>query len=323
MIFLWFAVLAVSLFVLLKSADYFIDDSVSVGTKLKVPSFVLGATIIAFGTSLPELAVSISAILKDSPAIISGTVIGSNISNIFLILGVALIIAKGFKVDFKKNAFPLLALFFVTCLVSYFLWDNEYTFTEGIISVVLLVSYIIYIVFFQKQEDEEEEEPNDRTILKSAFFILISGVGIWAGAEFVIMAITKIAQILNIKEDIISLTIVALGTSLPELAVTIVAVKKQRYGIVLGNVIGSNIFNMLCVLGIPVLIGHFSNHKYLIEDAIFTGFSIPLMIFATVLVLLVSFMKSTPKIIGFIFVGFYLFFIVGTFLKINLLQFFL
>ena len=321
MIFLWFGVLAISLFVLLKSADYFIEDSVSVGTKLKIPSFVLGATIVAFGTSLPELAVAISAILKDAPAIISGTVLGSNISNIFFILGVAIIIGKGFKIDFKKNAAPLLILFFVTGIVSYFLWDNEYSLTDGLISVGLLVAYILYIVFIQKPEDEEdEEEPNDRSILKSSVFILLSGVGIWAGAEFVIMAITKVAQLLNIKEDIISLTVVALGTSLPELAVTIVAVKKNRYGIVLGNIIGSNVFNMLCVLGIPVVIGHFTNHPYIINDAVFTGFSIPLMLLATVLMLLISFFKSIPKVFGIVFVLLYLFFIIGTFLKINLLE---
>lgn len=318
MIVLWFLSLFFFLFILLKSADYFIDNSVVLGNKLNIPSFVLGATVIAFGTSLPELAVGLSAIMQDKEAIISGTVIGSNISNIFFILGVALIISSGFKVSFKENASALVILALVTGISSYFLFNNEYTFVEGIISVVLLALYIVYIVLFPAPEDDEDET-EDTFSYKTLLLILASGFGIWAGAEMVIVSIKKIAEILSLKEDIISLTIVALGTSLPELAVTISAVKKGKYTIVLGNIIGSNIFNSLCVLGIPVVVGALAGHEYKINDAIFTQFSIPLMLFATLLLLILSIVKTTPRWVGFLFVAFYIYFIVGTFLGFSII----
>lgn len=316
MIFFWFLVLAFSLFVLLKAADFFIDNSVVIGNKLNIPHFVLGATVIAFGTSLPELAVGLSAIFKNEPSIISGTVVGSNISNIFFISGLAIIASSAFKVDFKKNAGPLIIFLVVTFLTSFFLWDNEYSLTEGIISVVLLVSYIVYIVIFPSPEDDEDVE-DDVFSYKTVVIMIASGFFIWLGAEYVVVSIKKIAGILGIAEDVISLTVVALGTSLPELAVTISAAKKKKYAIVLGNVVGSNIFNALCVLGIPTVVGHYTGHFYIIKDSIFTNFSIPIMLFATVLLFVLSLLKTTPKFFGYLFVALYIFFIVGTFLKLS------
>lgn len=317
MIFVWFIALFVSLFVLLKSADFFIDSAVVIGNKLNIPHFVLGATVIAFGTSLPELAVGLSAIFKNEPAIISGTVIGSNISNILLIMGLAVSVSSGFKVDFKKNTGPLIILYVVTFLTAFFLWDNEFSLTEGIISIILLVAYIAYIVIFPSEEDDEDEE-EDTFSYKTVLLLLASGIGISFGAEYVVVAVKKIADIMGIQEDIISLTVVALGTSLPELAVTISAAKKKKYGIVLGNVVGSNIFNSLCVLGIPTVVGYYFGHFYTITDAIFTGFSIPIMLLATILLFVLSLLKSTPKLFGYFFVALYVFFIVGSFLKLSL-----
>ena len=318
MIFVWFLVLLVSLIVLLKSADFFIDNAIVIGNKLNIPSFVLGATIIAFGTSLPELAVGLSAIFKNEPSIISGTVIGSNISNIFFISGLAIALSSGFKVDFKKHAGPIVIFLLVTFLTSFFLWDNTYTLTEGIISVVLLVAYIAYIVIFPVPEDEDEENEEDTFSYKTILILLASGIGIWVGAEYIVVSITHIAKTIGINEDVISLTLLALGTSLPELAVTVSAAKKQKYGIVLGNVVGSNIFNSLCVLGIPTVVGYYTGHFYVIKDALFTNFSIPLMLFATLLLFGLSLLKSTPKFFGYLFLFLYMFFIVGTFMKLSL-----
>jgi len=317
MLIVWFLALFVSLFVLLKSADFFIDSSVVIGNKLNIPHFVLGATVIAFGTSLPELAVGLSAIFKNNPSIISGTVVGSNISNIFLITGLAVAVSSGFTVDFKKNTGPLLIFLLVTGLTSFFLWDNQYTLTEGLISVVLLVAYITYIVIFPSPEDDGDDD-EDTFSYKTVIILILSGVGISLGAEYVVVAIKKIAELLSIEEEIISLTVVALGTSLPELAVTISAAKKKKYGIVLGNVVGSNIFNSLCVLGIPTVLGYYTGHLYIIKDALFTGFSIPLMLLATALLFVLSLLKSTPKWFGYLFVSLYIFFIVGTFLKLTI-----
>ena len=318
MLIVWFLALVVSLIVLLKSADLFIDNALVIGNKLSIPHFVLGATVIAFGTSLPELAVGLSAIFKNEPAIISGTVIGSNISNIFLITGLAVAVSSGFKVDFKKNAGPLIIFLFVTFLTSFFLWDNQFTLTEGVISVVLLVAYIAYIVIFPALVEEEEKEEGNTFSYKTILFLILSGLGIGVGAEFVVVVVKEIAATIGIAEDVIALTVVALGTSLPELAVTISAAKKKKYGIVLGNVIGSNIFNLLCVIGIPTVIGYLSGKYYITSDAVFTGFGIPLMLLATVLVFVLSLLKSTPKIFGYLFVALYFYFIVGSFLKLSL-----
>lgn len=317
MLIVWFLALVVSLFVLLKSADFFIDSALVIGNKLSIPHFVLGATVIAFGTSLPELAVGVSAIFKNEAAIISGTVIGSNISNIFLITGLAVAVSSGFKVDFKKNAGPLLIFLFVTFLTSFFLWDNYYSLTEGIISAVLLVSYIAYIVIFPAPEEEEEAE-EDTFSFKTILFLILSGLGIGVGAEYVVVSVKEIANLLGMQEDVIALTVVALGTSLPELAVTISAAKKKKYGIVLGNVVGSNIFNSLCVIGIPTVLGSFYGKEYEIFDNLFTGFGIPLMLLATVLIFVLSLLKTTPKFFGYLFVALYLFFIVGSFMKLSL-----
>lgn len=322
MIILWFLVLFFFLFILLKSADYFIENAVNLGNILKVPSFVMGATVIAFGTSLPELAVSVSAILEDKASIISGTVIGSNISNIFLILGVALVIGKGFTINFKEYFSTIAIVIFTTMLTSYFLWDNNYSISEGYISAALLVAYVIYIVFFKKSHEEEEEHHQNVFSYKIPILILASGVGIYIGAEMVIRAVQEVAILLKIPEDLISLTLVALGTSLPELAVTIVAVKKQKYSIVLGNILGSNIFNSLCVLGIPTIIGYYTNHPYIISESVFTNFSIPLMILASVLVLFLLIFNKASKLFGVLFLLLYVLFIVGTFIRLDLFQFF-
>ena len=317
-IFIWFIILVISLIILLKSAKYFVFIAELLGKKFNVPPFIIGATVVAFGTSLPELAVGITSILQDQPEIITGTVVGSNISNIFFITGIAIIISSGFFIHFKAHRIEFLLLLFSTMLCSYFLMDKTFNIFEAIICLVLLAIYLVYVVGFSENKQEEEAKNSIALTWKKYSFFGLSVFGVWFGAKYTIDAITNISSILNLGNDVISQTVVALGTSLPELAVTAAAVRTKQFGIVLGNVMGSNIFNLLAVLSIPALIGAFTNHPFVVEDASLNVLGITMMILATALLLAASFFKKMPRSLGVLFILIYLFFMVGSFMKINL-----
>lgn len=318
----WLAVLAVSLFALLKSADYFVETAEKLGLKFNIPSFIVGATVVAFGTSLPELAVGIISVLQNEPDIVTGTVVGSNISNILFIIGVGIAISSGFKINFTQQKVEFLILIATTFICSYFLYDKVFTTTEAIIGLLMLIGYLVYVIKFSKSADDDNNTENTNfTALRYILFLLSIG-GIWLGAKFTTDAIVNVSNKLHLGSDVISQTVVALGTSLPELAVTVAAARKMRFGIVLGNVIGSNIFNLLAVLSIPAIIGNLSKHFYLVYDNSFNQFSIPIMLVATILLVLLALLKSTPRFVGYLFILLYVFFMVGSFLKINLLHLF-
>lgn len=315
----WFFILAVALYTLLRSADYFVETAEKFGLKFKIPAFIVGATVVAFGTSLPELAVGVISVLQDESDIVTGTVVGSNISNILFIIGIGIALSSGLKIDFNKQKIEFLILIATTLICSYFLYDKQMTTIEAIICLLMLLAYLIYVIKFSKSEDEEEQHEDEKfDAIKIALFIASIG-GIWLGAKFVTDAIVNISSRLNLGSDVISQTVVALGTSLPELAVTISATRKKKFGIVLGNVIGSNIFNLLAVLSIPAIVGNLTHHFYVVKDNSFNTFSIPIMIGATALLVILSLLKQTPRVAGFIFILLYLFFMVGSFLKIELL----
>ncbi len=317
----WFIVLAIALTVLLKSAAYFVSMAELFGKKFKIPPFIIGATVVAFGTSLPELAVGVISVLQDKSDIVTGTVFGSNISNILFILGTGIALSTGFIMKFSKLKVELLIMMVATILASYFLYDKVFSLTEAFIFIALLIVYLVYVIKFSKN-DEEEAEDTAAVDIKVQQYILfgLSVFGVWVGAKFTTDAITVISQNLNLGNDIISQTVVALGTSLPELAVTIAAVRSKQFGIILGNVIGSNIFNLLAVIAIPAIVGFATKHPYLVQDDTFNQFSIPIMILASLLLIIASMFKSTPKIVGVLFLVLYIFFMVGSFMKINLLH---
>jgi cation:H+ antiporter len=315
---IWFVVLAVSLTVLLKSAEYFVFIAEQLGKKFNVPSFIIGATLVAFGTSLPELAVGITSVLQDQSEIITGTVVGSNISNIFFITGIAIMISSGFFIRFNDHRIEFLILILSTVMSSYFLLDQTIDLFEAIICLILLIIYLVYVVRYSNRGKEEIHEGAVALNWKKYTLFGLSVFGVWLGAKFTIDAITTISSVLNLGNDVISQTVVALGTSLPELAVTAAAVRTKQFGIVLGNVIGSNIFNLLAVLAIPALVGIASNHPFIFKDDSLNTFGIPLMLLATGFLVAISFFKKLPKSFGVLFILLYIFFMVGSFLKVNL-----
>ena len=253
--------LIVGFIILIKGADIFVDGSSSVASNFKVPKILIGLTIVAFGTSAPEFAVSIKSIIAGSPDIVLGNVIGSNILNILLILGAsALFNPLIVKDNTVKKELPIMLL--ITCLFVVLLSDsvfdsnvvNSFTRSDGIILTLFFMVFIYYLIAITRNKKSDDGEYKKMSLSK-AFFFTFAGIGmIIIGSNFVVNSAIEIATVLGVSEKLISLTIVALGTSLPELVTSITATKKGECDLAIGNVIGSCIFNIGVVIGIPVSI---------------------------------------------------------------------
>lgn len=259
--FLNIIILVVGFIILIKGADFFVDASSSAAQNFKVSKMLIGLTIVAFGTSAPELAVSISAMLKGSGDIVLGNVIGSNIINALLILGVSSII-RNIKVQNNtvKKEIPFLVL--ITILLVALMVDNLFDISiipkisriDGFIIILIFLIFIYYVIGQARNKTTEDGEKPKYSLNLSILFVIIGLGAIILGSELVVSSATTIAKKLGVSERMISLTIIALGTSLPELVTSIVAALKRETDLLVGNIIGSNIFNIAIVLGIPVLL---------------------------------------------------------------------
>ena len=257
--------LVVGFVLLIKGADIFVDGASSTAQNFKVSKMLIGLTIVAFGTSAPELAVSISALANGSTDMVLGNVIGSNILNILLLLGIgALIHPIRVKANTVRKEMPI-CLLISTLLAVLFLdislagsSENLITREDGIIMLLFFSVFLYYLISMARQDkaknkDEKAEKPQYK-LGKSLLLVLLGLVGIVAGSELVVNSATEIATVLGVSERVISLTIIAFGTSLPELMTTITASRKGEQDLMIGNIIGSNIFNICIVLGVPVAI---------------------------------------------------------------------
>ena len=248
--------LVVGFVMLIKGADWFVDGAASLAGKFGIPQLVIGLTIVAMGTSAPEAAVSISAALQDNAGITIGNVLGSNILNVLVILGLAsVIIPIAVKKSTIKYEMPFTIL--VTGILAVLgLWDNEISQLEGCIIWALFLVYLGYLFFMTKKGDAEVEEADSKLdkVWKMIVFILIGGGLIVWGSDVTVDAATNIAKFFNMSDQLIGLTIVALGTSLPELITSVTAAKKGNADIAIGNIVGSNLFNILFVVGTTALI---------------------------------------------------------------------
>lgn len=254
--------LIVGFILLIKGADIFVDGASSTAQNFKVSKMLIGLTIVAFGTSAPEFAVSMSALASGSTDMVLGNVIGSNILNILLILGVAAVIRPiEIKDNTVKKELPL-TLLISTLLVVLFLdislgnsTINQISRADGIVILLFFTIFLYYLITLAKQKKELKEEDKPQFNLgKSLLFVLLGLVAIVFGSNLVVNNASDIAATLGISERVISLTIIAFGTSLPELVTTIVSAKKGEQDLLVGNIIGSNIFNICVVLGVPVAI---------------------------------------------------------------------
>lgn len=252
--------LIVGFIALIKGADIFVDGSSSTAQNFKVPKMLIGLTIVAFGTSAPEFAVSMSAIASNSNDMVLGNVIGSNILNILLILGLTAIINPiKIKSATVKKELPLTLL--ISILLAVLMLDtklagatvNMLTRADAIVILLFFTVFIYYLITLAKKGSKENEEPKFK-LGKSILFIFIGLAAIIIGSNLVVNSASSIAKAIGLSERIISLTIIAFGTSLPELVTSVVSSKKGESDLAIGNIIGSNIFNIGVVLGIPILI---------------------------------------------------------------------
>ena len=257
------ALLLIGFVFLIKGADIFVDGASDTARKFRVPKMLIGLTIVSFGTSAPELAVSIQSILSGKGDILLGNVVGSNVLNILLILGLASLVGT-LRVNTAtvKKEIPVLVLITLAfaALLSdkiFGLAENIFTRQDGVVLLLFFCIFIYYLIGMARKKDTNEEENKDEKpvkLVKALLMIVIGLFGIVLGSDFVVKGASEIAATFGVSQRIISLTIVALGTSLPELVTSVIATKKGEYDIAIGNIVGSNIFNIGIVAGLPVAI---------------------------------------------------------------------
>ena len=242
-------VLIISLLVLAWSADRFVDGACGLARVLGVSPFLIGMVIVGFGTSAPEMLVSAVSAFEGSPDIALGNAYGSNITNVLLILGVAAIV-NPIKVDFSvvKKELPFLAGTLV--LTVFLILDGFISRINAISMLVLFIPIMVISSLGKKEEEAEEDSGHKESLPKSIFLIIFGLVLLVSSSRALVWAAKDIATALGVSELIIGLTIVALGTSLPELAASVSAARKNEHGVAFGNVVGSNLFNTMCVVGI-------------------------------------------------------------------------
>lgn len=264
---------------LIKGSDCFVNSSSSIAKKFKVPPIIIGLTLVAIGTSAPELSTSITSSLKGMNDMSIANVVGSNIFNLLVALGVSSMFGK-LKINNYKDIWALLG----SCLGLLLMVVNR---TLGAFNgIVLLIAFTMYILSMIKQAKDNKEEQEDngkqRNLLLTMVLGILGLVAIVYGGDLVVNSASAIALQLGLSENLIGLTIVALGTSLPEFVTSVMATKKGELEIAIGNIIGSNIFNILLILGVASLISPMAVSVVAICDVMFMVFTVALFIFLTV-----------------------------------------
>ena len=261
-------ILLVGFVFLVKGADWFVEGAASIARKLGIPQLIIGLTIVAMGTSMPEAAVSITAALQQNAGITIGNVVGSNILNIFIILGITALITN-VKIQKSTIRYEIPFMIFITIILMICgMTDMKITFIEGIFLWILFIAYLVYL-FVMAKNGETQEEKKDIPVWKCLIFILIGGILVVKGSDFAVSGASAIARYFGMSERFIGLTIVAFGTSLPELVTSVTAAKRGNAGIAIGNIVGSNIFNILFVIGTTSLICNVPfESKFLVDTII-------------------------------------------------------
>lgn len=252
------------LILLVKGADYLIDGASSIAKRFKIPDLVIGLTIVAFGTSAPELIINIMASLQNNTQIAIGNILGSNIANILLILGITAIINPlkiGTNTVWKEIPLSLLAAIVLGIMLNDKLIDNaiasNLTHIDGLILWVFFIIFLLYTFGLAKVKNGDTEDLKKKKILgntKTVLYIIGGLLGLFIGGKFVVDGAVQIAQSHGVSEFLISVTIVAIGTSLPELVTSVMAALKKNSDIAVGNIVGSNIFNIFFILGASAIV---------------------------------------------------------------------
>jgi cation:H+ antiporter len=279
------AILVIGLIILIIGGDYLVRGSSSIALRLHLSPLVVGLTIVAFGTSAPELVISVQSALKGSPDIAMGNVIGSNICNLALVLGLTSVISP-VKVQSNSIRIDWPMTMGASILLYIMIREGYLIGLEGMIMVTVLVIYLVLIIkqsrkniLASKAEEEDEiPDPPSKQIWKDLVFILLGCAGLYFGSEWFVGSAKELALSIGVEERVVGLTVVALGTSLPELATAAVASYKGQTDLALGNLMGSNIFNILSILGITSIIKDIHVHEIILNKDMMWMLLITLMI---------------------------------------------
>jgi len=309
-LFLWAIIFIAGFFVLIKSSDYFVNSAEKVGIHFGMPAFIVGVTIVSIGTSLPELLVSIISVFRGASEIVIGNIVGSNITNIFLVLGVTAIVGRKIRITYEISKIDLPLLFGSTFLLAVCAWDGAFTFFEALLCIAGFLVYIFYTISVEKKHKDKEIKKELNGALrkkklepKTWIIMILSVFFIFVGSKLVVESVINLSELLNIGTGVIAATVVALGTSLPELTVSVTAAIKHKPEMAIGNILGSNIFNALAIVGVSGLFGT------LLVPANIISFGIPMMIIATFLYVFMTQDKFVSKWEGWLLICFYIFFI--------------
>ena len=247
--------IGLGLFLLIKGGDWLMEAAVNMSLKLNIPKIIIGMTVVSFATSAPELIVSIKAALLGHPDLALGNILGSNVANLAFVLGIVILIAPiGVAKNFYKLDWPMM---FLSSLIFYFFvfQDGILSSTEGLILVILLFVFLLFLLFFRgKTIKENAVEASISSKKMIGALLVVGGFFLWLGSEVLIKGAVALAQDLGVSERIISISIVSVGTSIPELTASVIAIINKEKALSLGNLIGSNVFNVLAVMGITSLI---------------------------------------------------------------------
>jgi len=316
MLLTWIAVFIASLFVMVKGADWLLASSERIGIVLGFSPFIVGVVIVGLGTSFPELVSAFFAVWQGATEIVVANAVGSNITNILLIVGISALAAGRLVV--KKNLIdldiPLLSI--STLLLVGVAWDGQVTIPESILLVANFAIYLSYALIYRGDKDadvrasgliklptHQKHRSGSKIATKDLLLLIIGIAGLVLGAKYLIDSVINLAEILAIGTGVISLTAVALGTSLPELLVSVKAALKNKSEVALGNIFGSNVFNLLIVIGIPGLFGT------LTVDSQTISFGLPTLLAATFLFILAGISRRVYIWEGAMYVMVYIFFI--------------
>ena len=301
--------LLVGFIILITSSKYLVKGSVSIALRYKVSKLVIGLTVVAFGTSAPELFVSVMAAIEKHPDISIGNVVGSNIINIALVLALTALI---FPIKVKRNSivYDWSFMMFVSLLFFVFIQNGYFQFYEGLIFILLLCTYIILSVYYSRKNYIHSTEEIAQVVYSptaSILAVVLSSAGLALGSDLLVDNAVIIAQHFHIDERIISITLIAFGTSLPELVTSIMAAFRKEIDISIGNIIGSNIFNLLAVLGITGMIKKIKVPLLTMKFDIYWMLGIALLLFVFLLPIRKGKLTRIKGLVLFIVYGIYVY----------------
>ena len=307
--------IAIGIFLLIKGGDWLMRASVALSFSFSIPKIVIGMTVVSFATSAPELIVSVQAALSGHPDLALGNVVGSNIANLGLVLGITAIISPiNVSQSFYKTDWPMMIV--ASLLFYYFIvTDNKLDAFEGAFMFVLLIFFIFYLIKFQSKTELDEKTNIEQvmTLKKMIGYLLIGGFSLWLGSETLIKGAVSLAESMGVSERIISVSIVSLGTSIPELTASIIAIINKEKAISIGNLVGSNIFNLMAVLGITAMI-----HPLSVEDPGLLSNDVLWMLGISFLILPLVFLPKSSRLVlrdGLILIILYGLFLLPLFFK--------